>query len=97
MPCNGRRSGSSGMVRYAHHVKLCQPLPIEGERQVKALSNLTICYEALQRVHRNAVVRYVRRKILAVDPRDYSERIKKPFEKEWDKLTAWHLERPELD
>jgi hypothetical protein len=57
------------------------------------LSNLTICYEAIQRVYRNAVVRYVREKMRSAYPADYVERVRKPFEKEWDKMRASAEER----
>src|SRR6266404_867324 len=57
------------------------------------LSNLTICYEALQRIYRNALVRYVRTKMTAVYHSDFGARLRKPFEKEWDKMKASAEER----
>src|SRR5262245_41831902 len=60
---------------------------------MNALSNLAICYEALQRVYRNAVVRYIRTRLVAVYHSDSSSRLRKPFEKEWDALRASAEER----
>jgi hypothetical protein len=57
------------------------------------LSNLTICYEAVQRVYRNAVVRYVREKLRAAYPSDYVAQLRKPFEKEWEKVKTSAEER----
>ena len=57
------------------------------------LSNLTICYEAVQRVYRNAVVRDVREKLRAAYPSDYVAQLRKPFEKEWEKVKTSAEER----
>ena len=57
------------------------------------LSNLAICYEALQRVYRNAIVRYVRTKMMDVYHSDANARLRKPFEKEWEKIKASAQER----
>ena len=60
---------------------------------MNGLSNLTICYEGLQRAYRNALVRYVRTKMVAVYQSDYGTRLRKPFEKEWDRIRANAYER----
>jgi tetratricopeptide (TPR) repeat protein len=57
------------------------------------LSNLAICYEALQRIYRNAVVRFVRAKMVAVYHADCPARLRKPFEREWEKIRASAEER----
>lgn len=56
-------------------------------------SNLSLCYQGIQRVYRNAVVRYMRDRLLAQFPRDFKERLRKPFEKEWDKIVETASER----
>jgi len=56
-------------------------------------SNLTICYEGIQRVYRNAVVRYLRQRITAEFPESFEDKIRAPFEKEWDKIRLNAQER----
>src|SRR2546425_9551938 len=60
-----------------------------------ALSNLTICYEGVQRIYRNAIVRHVRKCLGAAYPADYLDRLRRPFEKEWEKIRASARERRE--
>ena len=51
------------------------------------LSNLALCYEAVQRVYRNAVVRRLRARMKEEFPADYSERLRKPFQqREWKQI-----------
>src|SRR5262245_40951198 len=57
------------------------------------LSNLAICYEGIQRTYRNAIVRYLRTKLVDVYHSEAQARLRKPFQKEWDKLTASSQER----
>jgi len=56
-------------------------------------SNLTICYEGIQRIYRNAVVSYVRKRLKDVYPQDFSEKLRAPFEKEWAQLSQNAQER----
>jgi tetratricopeptide (TPR) repeat protein len=56
-------------------------------------SNLTICYEGIQRVYRNAVVGYLRQRMKHAFPHNYEEKIRAPFEKEWDQLRLNAQER----
>lgn len=49
-------------------------------------SNLTICYEAIQRVYRNAVVRHAREHLTSAFPDSFTEKLRAPFEKEWEKI-----------
>ncbi len=50
-----------------------------------AQSNLSICYEGIQRCYRNAVVKHIRRCLLRDFPSDHTERLRKPFKKEeWE-------------
>jgi hypothetical protein len=58
-----------------------------------ALSNLTLCYEAIQRVYRNAVVGHIRQTFVSAFPKDYGSNLKAPFAKEWDKIVASAAER----
>lgn len=54
-----------------------------------AQSNLSLCYEGIQRVYRNAVVRHIRRCLTRDFPNDYLERLHKPFKKEeWEGIVA---------
>ncbi|HLG95881.1 MAG TPA: ATP-binding protein [Bryobacteraceae bacterium] len=56
-------------------------------------SNLVICYDGIQRTYRNALVRHVRSRLKVSYPANWSEKLRKPFEKEWDKLIASATER----
>jgi tetratricopeptide (TPR) repeat protein len=56
-------------------------------------SNLTLCYEGTQRIYRNAIVRHVRRQLTAKYPTDFNEKLRKPFDKEWEKMKASAAER----
>lgn len=56
-------------------------------------SNLAICYDGIQRTYRNALVRHVRSRLKVSYPTNWSEKLRKPFEKEWDKLVASAAER----
>lgn len=56
-------------------------------------SNLAICYDGIQRTYRNALVRHVRSRLKVSYPANWSEKLRKPFEKEWDKLIASAAER----
>src|SRR6266851_2606967 len=59
------------------------------------LSNLSICYEAIQRVYRNAVLNFVRDKLRGSFPNDFEEKIRAPFKKEWPEIAASANERRE--
>ena len=50
------------------------------------IGNNSVCYEAIQRVLRNTLVSYLRVRMKEVFPADHSERLQKPFAKEWDGL-----------
>jgi tetratricopeptide (TPR) repeat protein len=56
-------------------------------------SNLVLCYEGIQRVYRNAVVAFLRGHLTKAFPQDFSARLRKPFEKEWDEITQSAAER----
>lgn len=59
-----------------------------------ARSNLAICYEVVQRVYRNAIVRHIRTKLREKYPETNLEHLRKPFKKEeWEKINASALER----
>jgi tetratricopeptide (TPR) repeat protein len=57
------------------------------------ISNLTRCYEGIQRIYRNAVACHVRLVLAARYPDDHLERLKKPFQKEWDGIRLSAEER----
>ena len=57
------------------------------------LSNYGICYEAIQRVYRNAVLNAVRIRLQAAYPDDWEARAKVPFKKQWAELEASAHER----
>lgn len=57
------------------------------------IANLTLCYEGIQRVYRNAVVGHIRTSLQRHFPADYLERVKRPFLKEWDSIKAAAEER----
>jgi hypothetical protein len=56
-------------------------------------SNLTLCYEAIQRIYRNAVVSHIRRRMTSSYPQEFSEKLAKPLQKEWAKMKESALER----
>jgi hypothetical protein len=56
-------------------------------------SNLTRCYTGIQRIYRNAVVRHVRSAFVTSYPADHLERLRKPFQKEWDDMKVSAEER----
>ncbi|HKO59543.1 MAG TPA: hypothetical protein VJV03_00155, partial [Pyrinomonadaceae bacterium] len=52
-------------------------------------NNNSICYEAIQRVYRNAVVRLIRNNLRETFPEDWSEKLHSLFTKEeWDRIRA---------
>jgi hypothetical protein len=56
-------------------------------------SNLGICYEGIQRIYRNGVVRHIRETLTRAYPHDFQSKVRKPFEREWDKMQISALER----
>ncbi|MCE9673657.1 AAA family ATPase [Myxococcus stipitatus] len=56
-------------------------------------ANLTLCYEGIQRIYRNAVLGHVRANLQLAFPADYVERAKRPFLKEWDTIKTAAEER----
>jgi len=58
-----------------------------------SISNLGICYEALQRTYRNSVVEHIRSRMMTVFPADYIVKVQAPFSKEWGKISASAAER----
>ena len=46
----------------------------------------TICYEAISRIYRNAVVAHIRTTLQSVYPDDWEARVRLPFQKEWDQI-----------
>ena len=50
-------------------------------------SNFGICYEGIQRIYRNAIVRHLRKTLTSEFPSDVSEKLRKPFkEAEWKSI-----------
>jgi tetratricopeptide (TPR) repeat protein len=50
--------------------------------------NLVTCYEGIQRIYRNSLVRFFRSTMTQVFPTDSLEKLRSPFQKEWEKLKA---------
>jgi hypothetical protein len=57
------------------------------------LSNLGICYEAIQRIYRNAVICQLRKRLSEAYGEQYEDRVKGPFKKEWEAIKAAAEER----
>ena len=51
-------------------------------------NNNTICYEGIQNIYRNSVVRRIRKVLTAKYPDDFMTRVKEPFKREWDSIKA---------
>jgi len=54
----------------------------------RIVGNNAICYEAIQRRLRNGIVDYLRLRMAEIFPLDHTEKLRKPFEKEWSDLVA---------
>ncbi len=50
------------------------------------MENNVACYEGIQRIFRNSIVRYLRESMVKLFSQDWEERLKKPFKKEWDDI-----------
>jgi len=46
-------------------------------------NNLVRCYKGIQRIYRNAIVRFIRSKLSKAFPDTYLEKVRAPFQKEW--------------
>jgi tetratricopeptide (TPR) repeat protein len=57
------------------------------------LSNLAICYQAVQRVYRNALIALIRKRLSAVYPSDYERRVRDTFKNEWEVISSSAQER----
>jgi len=51
-----------------------------------SVGNNSICYEAIQRIYRNALVRFLRERMTRVFPGNHEHMLKQPFKKDWEKL-----------
>lgn len=49
-----------------------------------AEENLVTCYKGIQRIYRNAVVGFLRKKLKEIYPEEYEAKLRSPFFKEWD-------------
>jgi len=49
-----------------------------------AQDNLVVCYEGIQRIYRNAIVRFLRTKMHEAFPEAFEDKLRAPFQKEWD-------------
>ena len=52
------------------------------------VSTNTVCFEGVQRIYRNAVVKHMREKLVEHYPDRWRDELKSPFLKEWDKIAA---------
>jgi hypothetical protein len=58
------------------------------------VSNLSICYQGIQRLDRNAIVRHIRAALTQEFPDTCLEKLRKPFKgEEWEKIKANAEER----
>lgn len=48
--------------------------------------NMVFCYEGIQRIYRNAVVKHLRLIFTKAFPQDYLEKLRSPFQKEWETI-----------
>lgn len=48
--------------------------------------NLVVCYEGVQRIYRNAVVKILRLKMREAFPADFTTKLRAPFQKDWDTI-----------
>lgn len=55
--------------------------------------NLTICYQGIQRIYRNAVVVHIREALTKAFASNVEDELKRPFKKEWDEIAAAARER----
>lgn len=56
------------------------------ERKPMSQENVVICYEGIQRIYRNSVVRFLRSKMVEAFPEDFEAKLCAPFQKEWDNI-----------
>jgi hypothetical protein len=49
-----------------------------------SLSTNSVCYEAIQRKYRNAMVRHLRQQLTSAFPNEWESKLKHPFAQEWD-------------
>lgn len=59
--------------------------PPTGSFDGSLLGNNSICYQAIQRTFRNAVVRFLRERMSRLFPQDHASRIKRIFGEDWAK------------
>ncbi|WP_147442050.1 ATP-binding protein [Corallococcus exercitus] len=52
------------------------------------MTNLGLCYEGIQRIYRNTIVRHIRSKFTNNFPTNYLEKLRHPFQKEWAGIKA---------
>jgi tetratricopeptide (TPR) repeat protein len=57
------------------------------------VDNNTLCYEGIQRVYRNAIVKTIRQRLTQRYGADALTRLKRPFAREWDEIHASAKER----
>jgi hypothetical protein len=57
------------------------------------MSNLTVCYDGIQRTYRNALVRHIRSCLKESYPSTWDEKLRRPFAREWDKVVQSAEER----
>ncbi|HZR64409.1 MAG TPA: hypothetical protein VFA85_04625 [Terriglobales bacterium] len=58
----------------------------ESRKQIsEPVGNNAVCYQAIQRTFRNAVVAFLRERLAKLFPDDHIQRVKKTFGEEWDK------------
>ncbi|KFE63328.1 ATP-binding protein [Hyalangium minutum] len=60
---------------------------------IVAMTNLGLCYEGIQRIYRNTIVRHTRDALTKAFPTDFQKKLQQPFQKEWAGIKAAAEER----
>jgi hypothetical protein len=51
-----------------------------------AQDNIAMCFEGIQRIYRNAIVRFLRSKMHEAFPQEWESKLRNPFQKEWETM-----------
>lgn len=54
--------------------------------------NNVICYEGIQRIYRNAMVRFIRSSLCSAYPQNFEVKLHAPFQREWEVIRQHALE-----
>jgi hypothetical protein len=65
---------------------------IERRKSFISQDNNVICYEGIQRIYRNAMIRFIRSRLCDVYPQNFEAKLRAPFQKEWEGVRQHALE-----